>query len=261
MLDLPGPDEDALQRQLREVEKLLSKQQLVEDLTRRQQMPHQRLVENITHRQNLARLQRRLDRLHPADIADILEGLPVQERLVVWDLVRADKDGEILLEVSNAVRSSLLATMEPGEIKVAAESLDADELADLISDLPEDLVQEVLDSLDQREQAQVREVMSYPEGTVGALMDFDLVKVREDIRLEVVSRYLRRFDAFPDHTDKLFVIDRDERLRGILSLEALLINEPEAMVSDVMDASNLILFRPEDEARQAASAFERYDLV
>jgi magnesium transporter len=92
-------------------------------------------------------------------------------------------------------------------------------------------------------------------------MDFDLVKVREDIRLEVVSRYLRRFDALPDHTDKLFVIDRDERLRGILSLEALLINEPEAMVSEVMDASSLILFRPEDEARQAANAFERYDLV
>lgn len=261
MPDLPRPDEDALQRQLRDIEKLLSKQQLVEDLTRRQQMPHQRLVENITHRQNLARLQRRLDRLHPADIAYVLEGLPLQERLFVWDLVRADKDGDILLEVSDAVRSSLLETMEPGEIKVAAESLDADELADLIPDLPKDLAQEVLDSLDQREQAQVREAMSYPEGTVGALMDFDLVKVREDIRLEVVLRYLRRFDALPDHTDKLFVIDRDERLRGILSLEALLINEPEAMVSDVMDASHLILFRPEDEARQAASAFERYDLV
>jgi magnesium transporter len=261
MPDLPRPDEDAAQRHLRDVEKLLSKQQLVEDLTRRQQMPHQRLVENITHRQNLARLQRRLDRLHPADIAYILEALPLPERLFVWDLVRADKDGDILLEVSDAVRSSLLETMDPGEIKVAAESLDADELADLIPDLPDDLAQEVLESLDQREQAQVREAMSYPEGTVGALMDFDLVKVREDIRLEVVSRYLRRFDALPDHTDKLFVIDRDERLRGILSLEALLINEPEAMVSEVMDASSLILFRPEDEARQAANAFERYDLV
>ncbi len=80
--------------------------------------------------------------------------------------------------------------------------------------------------------------------------------MREDIRLEVVSRNLRRFDAFPDHTDKLFVIDRDERLRGILSLEALLINEPESMVGDVMDASSLILFRPEDEARQATNACE-----
>jgi len=261
MPDLPRPDQDALQRHLHEVEELLSRQQLVEDLTRRQRMPHQRLVENITHRQNLARLQRKLDRLHPADIAYILEALPLQQRIFVWDRVRADKDGDILLEVSDAVRPSLLETMDRDEIKGAVEALDADELADLIPDLPDDLAQEVLDSLDQREQAQVREAMSYDEGTVGALMDFDLVKVREDVTLEVVARYLRRFDALPDHTDKLFVIDRDERLRGILTIEALLINEPETPVADVMQAAGLILFRPEDEARQAANAFERYDLV
>ncbi|WP_462322016.1 magnesium transporter [Halochromatium sp.] len=261
MPDLPRPDEDVLQRYLREVEQLLAKQRLVEDLTRRQQMPHQRLVENITHRQNLARLQRKLDRLHPADIAHILEALPLGERLFVWDLVRTDKDGDILLEVSDAVRPSLLQTMDRDEIKAAAEALDADELADLIPDLPQDLAQEVLTSLDQREQARVREAMSYAEGTVGALMDFDLVKVREDVTLEVVSRYLRRFEALPDHTDQLFVIDRDERLRGVLTLEALLINEPETAVAEVMQTTGLNLFRPEDEARQAANAFERYDLV
>ncbi|MCF7978701.1 MAG: magnesium transporter [Chromatiaceae bacterium] len=261
MPDLPRPDEDMLQRHLREVRQLLAKQQLVEEVTRRQRMPHQRLVENITHRQNLARLQRKLDRLHPADIAYILETLPLDERLYVWGLVKADKDGDILLEVSDAVRPSLLETMDRDELKTAAEALDADELADLIPDLPTDVAQEVLTALDQREQAQVREAMSYAEGTVGALMDFDLVKVREDVTLEVVARYLRRFDALPDHTDKLFVVDRDERLRGILTLEALLINEPETPVSDVMQASELILFRAEDEARQAAHAFERYDLV
>ncbi len=261
MPDLPRPDENALQRHLREVRQLLAKQQLVEDLTRRQRMPHRRLVENITHRQSLARLQRKLDRLHPADIADILEALPLDERLYVWDLVRADKDGDILLEVSDAVRPSLLATMDRDEIKAAAEGLDADEIADLIPDLSEELAGDLLASLDLREQARVREVMSYPEDTVGALMDFDLVKVREDVTLEVVARYLRRFEALPDHTDKLFVIDRDDRLRGILTLEALLVNEPETEVGEVMQASGLILFRAEDEARQAASAFERYDLV
>ena len=128
MPDLPRPDQDTLQRHLRDMKRLLSRQQLVEDLTRRQQMPHQRLVENITHRQNLARLQRKLDRLHPADIAFILEALPLDERLYVWDLVRADKDGDILLEVSDAVRTSLIGTMDPEELKAAAESLDADEV-------------------------------------------------------------------------------------------------------------------------------------
>ncbi len=261
MPDLPRPDEDALQRHFHEIETLLSRQRLVDDLTQRQHMPHQALVENITHRQNLARLQRKLDQLHPADIAYILEALPLSERLFVWDLVRADKDGAILLEVSDAVRENLLETMDRDEIKSAAERLDADELADLIPDLPQEVVEEVLESLGQKQQERVRAAMSYPEGTVGALMDFDLVKVREDVTLEVVLRYLRRFEALPDHTDKLYVVDRDERLRGILTLEMLLIHEPETAVSRVMQSKDLITFGPEDEARQAAGAFERYDLV
>jgi len=159
------------------------------------------------------------------------------------------------------VRPSLLEIMDRGDLKTAAEELDADELADLIPELPTDLAREVLTALGQREQTRVREAMSSAEGTVGALMDFDLVTVREDVTLGVVTRYLRRFDALPDHTDKLFVIDRDQRLRGNLTLEALLINEPETRVGAVMQTSGLILFRAEDEACEAAHAFERYDLV
>jgi magnesium transporter len=85
--------------------------------------------------------------------------------------------------------------------------------------------------------------------------------VREDVTLEVVLRYLRLFDELPDHTDKLFVIDRDDHLKGILSLESLLINDPETLVADVMRKEAVISFTPEDEADDAAQAFERYDLV
>ncbi|TCT22291.1 magnesium transporter [Thiobaca trueperi] len=254
-------DPDALHRHLRDVKELLSRQQLVEDLVHRQRMPHQKLVESITHKQNLARLRRKLDQLHPADIAHILEALPLTERRYVWDLVRAEKDGDILLEVSDAVRATLIETMDPDEIRAAVETLDADELADLAPDLPPEVMQEVIDSLDQEEQEQVRAAMSYPEGTVGALMDFDMVTVREDVTLEVVLRYLRRFEALPDHTDKLFVIDREERLRGVLTLESLLINEPETLVSEAMKARSLVTFAPNDDACGAAKAFERYDLV
>lgn len=254
-------DPDSVHRHLRDIQDLLSRQSLVDHLVHRQQMPRQDLVESITHKQSLARLQRKLERLHPADIACILEALPLADRRFVWDLVQTDKDGEILLEVSDAVRATLIETMDADEIKAAVEPLDADELADLAPDLPPDVMRDVLESLDQKERARVRTAMSYPEHTVGALMDFDLVKVREDVTLEVVLRYLRRFDALPDHTDKLFVVDRDDRLRGILTLEALLINDLEKTVSEVMQAKSLVTFAPEDDAGGAAKAFERYDLV
>ena len=252
---------DDVQQHLREVQELLSRQKLVEDLVHRQDMPRHALVEGLLHKQHLSELRQRLDELHTADIAYILEALPLEERLTVWNLVKAERDGEILLEVSDAVRESLIETMDTAELKAAAESLDADELADLAPDLPPEVIEDVFESLDSESREQLRTAMSYPEDTVGALMEFDMVTVREDVTLEVVLRYLRRFDELPDHTDKLFVVDRDDHLKGILTLESLLTKDPESLVADLMRTETVISFEPDDDADDAAQAFERYDLV
>jgi magnesium transporter len=258
--EFPHQDQDELMQHLKEVQHLLSRHRLVEDLVHRQEMPRHDLVENLVHKQNLVELQKKLDSLHPADIAYILEALPRDERLVVWDLVKAERDGEILLEVSDAVRESIIETMAPADLVAAAEQLDADELADLAPDLPSKVIDDVFHSLDTEEREQLRAAMSYAEGSVGALMDFDFVSVREDVSLEVVLRYLRRFDELPDHTDQLFVVDRDERLRGVLPINVLLVNDAEAEVAALMQSDALTLL-PSDEADAAAQAFERYDLV
>src|SRR5437660_1372599 len=159
-------------------------------------------------RQYLVGLRGRLEALHAADIAYVLEALPLEERLVVWDLVKADRDGEILLEVSDAVREALIASMDSEELVAAAETLEADELADIAADLPASVIEEVVQSLPAEERERLRAALSYPEGSVGALMDFDHVAVRDDVTLEAVTRYLRRMDVLPDHTDQLFVVDR-----------------------------------------------------
>lgn len=252
---------DDVQQHLREVQELLSRHKLVEGLVHRQDMPRHELVENLVHKQHVAELQTKLDELHPADIAYVLEALPLDERLFVWDLVKAERDGEILLEVSDAVRESLIETMDPHELKAAAETLDADELADLAPDLPPEVIQDVFQSLDSEGREQLRAAMSYAEDSVGALMDFDMVTVREDVSLEVVLRYLRRFEELPDHTDKLFVVDREDHLKGILTLEKLLITDPDLEVHEVMQHDQIISFQPDDDADEAAQAFERYDLV
>jgi magnesium transporter len=239
---------------------LLTRHKVVENLVHRQEMPHHELVEGLVHKQHVAELQAKLDELHPADIAFILEALPFEDRLLVWELVKADRDGDILLEVSDAVRESLIETMDSDELKAAAGTLDAVELADLAPDLPPEVMQDVFQSLDSEGRVQLRAAMSFPEDSVGALMDFDMVTVREDISLEVVLRYLRRFEELPDHTDKLFVVDRDDHLKGILTLESLHINDPDMEVGAVMHKENVISFEPNDEADDAAQAFERYDL-
>jgi magnesium transporter len=252
--------QESLQDRLAQVIDLLDRHRLVENLTHRQEGPHQELVENLVHRQNISELQRKLDELHPADIAHILEALPLDDRLTVWKLVKAEQDGDILLEVSDAVRETLLADMDDEEIFAAAREMDADELADLAQELPSDVVHELIEGLDVQYRERLRSALSYDEEQVGALMDFEMVTIREDVSLEVVLRYLRRLKELPGHTDKLFVVDYDGVLKGILPIKRLLVSDPDKQVAEVM-VTDPVIFHPDEEANEAAQAFERYDLV
>jgi magnesium transporter len=250
-----------LQENLQQVIELLRRHEAADELAR--DSDDESAAAEAAHAagESLAELQARLDDMHPADIAHILEALPLDRRLIVWDLVRQDRDGEILLEVSDAVRESLIAHMETDELIAATEQLDADEIADLAPDLPPEVMADVLRSLSVEEREQLRAAMSYPEDSVGALMDFDMIGVREDVTVEVVLRYLRRHDELPDHTDQLFIVDRAERLQGFVPVNRLLVSSPDVLVSDIMSTEGMVTLHPEQDAQEAALAFERYDLV
>ena len=252
--------QESLQDRLAQVIELLQRRRLVEYLSRRPEAADLEPVDDDARRQDLAELQNKLDELHPADIAHILEALPLDERLTVWQLVRYDRDGDILLEVSDAVRETLIADMEDHELLAAAREMDVDELADLAPELPRDVVLELMESLDAQQRERMRSVLSYEEDQVGALMDFEMVTIREDVSLEVVLRYLRRLKELPGQTDKLFVVDQEGRLTGVLPLKRLLVNDPERRVGEVM-ADDPVTFNPDEDAYDAAQAFERYDLV
>jgi magnesium transporter len=233
---------------------------MVGGLVEGEQIPRQDQIERLAQKRHLGELRAKLDRLHPADIAYILEALPLEERLAVWDLVKADRDGEILVEVSDAVRESLIEAMDSRELVAAAETLEADELADIAPDLPHSVMAEVVQALPVEERERLRAALSFSEGTVGALMDFEHVAVREDVTLEAVTRYLRRLDELPDHTDQLFVVDSEQVLKGTLPLARLIVADLEHEVRQVVVAERVKLYA-HDRAEDAASAFERYDLV
>ncbi len=255
----------SVQDELADVTALLRKHRLVEGLVvdqRDHESGAQRteLAESSVYKKSREALQRKLDRLHPADIAYILEALPLDERLYIWNFVKAERDGDILLEVSDAVRESLISSMDTAELVAATETLEADEIAELAPDLPQEVMDDVLQSLPVEEREQLRAAMSFDDDMVGALMDFEDVTVRPDVTLEVVLRYLRRLDDLPSQTDQLFVVDRHDRLLGVLPVNKLIVTDPETTVEAVMQSPVVKLLQHE-KADIAASAFERYDLV
>ncbi len=257
---LENQSQDNLEASLAQVQTLLADMRGVEEPVLRQGGTREDLANDREYAGYLTELQARLEDLHPADIAYILEALPQDERRLVWNLVDAEHNGEILLEVSDSVRETLIENMDKAELLAAAESLDTDEIADIAPDLPRDVIQELLTSLDTQKRAHLQSALAYPEDTVGALMDFEMVTIRADVTLEVALRYLRRLGELPDQLDKLFVVDRGDAIIGVLPLKRLLTTDPEASVAAVM-VEDFVKFHPEDEADEASQAFERYDLV
>jgi magnesium transporter len=207
-----------------------------------------------------ARVHAILADLHPADIARVLEGLPPESRATVWAEVDTEKKGEVLLELPEAVRTDLLAMLDGQTVVAALRSLDTDDIADLIPELPDDLIAEILRALDKQDRQRLDTALSFPEDTAGGLMNLDAVTVRENITVEVVLRYLRRREELPEHTNSLFVVDRADRLLGVLSLSKVLTAEPGQRVSQIMER-DVIKFPAQAPDKEVAAAFERYNLM
>ena len=202
-----------------------------------------------------------LEPLHPADIAWVLEALPLDERLAVWNQVRSDSDGDILLEVNEGVRQTLIDAMDPQRAcRCGRNAGHRRKSPTLSTTLPPDVMAEVQEGLSHEERAQLRAAMSYPEESVGARMDFEMVSIREEVTIDMVLRYLRRYKTLPDHMDQVFVVDRKGILKGTLSVAQILTSDPTKQVRKIMQTESFTL-NPLDDAGEAAQAFERYDLV
>lgn len=202
-----------------------------------------------------------LDKINVAQIADILDSSPAAQRELIWPQVYQHNLGPVLLETSDEVREQKLNSFEPDEIARIIDTLpDVDDQADLILTLPAEKLGNVLYILDRQKREKLESVLSYPEDTAGGLMDLNPITIRADVTLDVVFRYLRIRGEMPDHTDQLFVTDRYDNFKGILSLNKLLTQDTETRVEEIMSAEVLPLDANmiDDEV---ARVFEDNDLI
>jgi magnesium transporter len=260
MSPVDSPSERRLQERVIEISRPLEKHRLLEGVARRQETPRSDLLEQMQHRQNLAELQRRLADLHPADIAHLLETLPLEDRLVVWRALTPPLAGHALLEVSAGVRESLVEHTSREALVGILSGLDADDLRYLSESVPPDVVDEVSAFLDAADRSWVEQTRAYAEGSAARLMTQDVLALGEAQTVAEAVDLIRRRGRLPDHTDRLFVVDSRNVLIGAIGLGDLLIAAPETPLTGVMDG-NVRRFRAYEEADEVATAFERYDLL
>ena len=219
-----------------------------------------RLLSDALDSGRLGPVRRLFNTLAPAEIGILLESLPPGKRVVVWGLVDPEDDGEVLVHVGDEVRERLLADMDPDEIIAAVEDLDIDDLADLVEDLPDTVIDEVLKSMDRENRERLEQVLSYPEDTAGRLMNPDVVTVRADVNVDVVLRYLRLRGELPDHTDHLFVVSRRHQYLGRLSLASLVTHDDSTPINRLIDDEQPAI-AVEDSADAVARQFTDHDWI
>ena len=208
----------------------------------------------------LGPVRRLVNTLSPAEIGNLLESLPPGKREVVWGLVDPEDDGEVLVHVGDEVRESLIAAMDPDELVAAVEDLDLDDLADLLEDLPGQVIDEVLKSMDRENRERLEQVLSYPEESAGRLMNPDVITVRSDVTADVVLRYLRLRGELPENTDHLFVVSRRHQYLGRLPLATLVTAEPATPINELIDGEQPAIHVNTPEHAVAAQ-FADYDWV
>lgn len=248
-----------LQETLNQIQALLQKQAVVNTLVNKQDMPRHALVQSLVERQQSTSLTQKLKHLHPADIAFVLENIPAEQRQELWKLISSQQRGGVLLELSESVCSQLIALMDEHELVRAAGTLPSDEIADLVPNLPKDIVPRLLDSLAHKNREQVKEALNFPDDSVGALMDFDFIKFRLDACLADVMQMLQRRGSLPAQMHQIFIVDSNNELQGSLPLQQLLIHPPETPIAEVLNREAL-WFYTTDSGEEAVQAFERYDL-
>jgi len=201
-----------------------------------------------------------LDDLEPAEVALLLESLPLGERIKLWEQVPAEDDGEVLLHVHDEVRSTLLKDMDPDEIVAATSSLDTADLAELFEDLPKQVAEDMLRSMDELQRARLQETLSFEEDSAGRIMRTDTIAVRADVSLETVQRFLRWKESVPDNTDALMVVDRTGQFMGVLPLARLVAHDQESGVAELMDA-DVDIIQVDMKSRDVATLFQTHDLA
>ncbi len=225
--------------------------------------PSTNLQNSKLNQQQQQRLKQKLTHLHTADIAHILEGLSLNDRLDVWQQIPAEQHGKILLALSQPVREAMLEQMPLEDMVTAAKQLPSAEIADLANlaqNLPEQAVEHILQSLTQEQRQQLEAALSYPDGTVGSLMDFSMLTAGPDDTVKDVLAYYRKLGDLPEHSHHIYVVDASHSLLGELPLQRLITLDVNKTISEVL-IPNMVKFRSGDSAEQATFAFNRYGLT
>lgn len=207
---------------------------------------------------NIARDQ--MNEMHPADLADILENIPIQSIRTVLDSIDAETTGDTIYELEADMRNVIINQLNDEQVSDILEEMEPDEAADILADLPEGKAQELLDMMSREDAEDIQELLEHEEDSAGGLMTPDYFRLSSQI---TIGQALEILKGCADDVETIYygyVVDADDRLEGVVSLKQLLMNPPETHITDIIE-ENIKYVHIDAEPEDMLETLAKYDLI
>ena len=205
-------------------------------------------------------IRSKLSSLSPYEIARLLEAMEPRNREILWRMVDQEDEGEVLKELVEDIRQNFINEMDTNQIIAATQDLELDDLADILTDLPDQITDEVIRALDRQDQIRLESVISYGEDTAGGLTNPNILSIRRGLNIKGLIRYLRSLEKLPENTNYIYVINRSNEYIGSVKLVDLFTEDADTSIEEIMD-SEIIPISASSSADQVITTFQNLDLI
>ena len=209
---------------------------------------------------SLNQIRRLLNKMSSSEIAHALESSPPKQRNLLFSLLKTEEEGDVLFELGEEIQQDLISSISNEELAEAVKELELDEIVDILQNLPEERMKKILSGMSQIDRKRIEIGLTFPENTAGGLLNTDVISVRPENSIEVVTTYLRGQKKLPENTDKIFVVNNENEYLGELTISNIITSNPSMVVREIMETSSMPLNVNMDD-KDVATAFERNDLI
>ena len=218
-------------------------------------------IREVIHTQNIEIARKELEGLHPADIAELYQNLNLKEAEFLYDLLDEDTAADVLMELDEDDRRKLLRDMPAEEIASHIDHLDTDDAVDIIQELDEEDREEILSHIDDVEQAgDIIDLLKYDEDTAGGIMGKEMIVVNQEWSMPECIKQMRMQAEEIDELYNIYVVDGDNRLKGIFPLKTMITHPSVSKIKHVMEVDPVSV-KDDAPIEDVARDFEKYDLV
>ena len=209
---------------------------------------------------SLNQIRRLLNKMSSSEIAHALESSPPKQRNLLFSLLKTEEEGDVLFELGEEIQQDLISSISNEELAEAVKELELDEIVDILQNLPEERMKKILSGMSQIDRKRIEVGLTFPENTAGGLLNTDVISVRPENSIEVVTTYLRGQKKLPENTDKIFVVNNENEYLGELTISNIITSNPSMVVREIMETSSMPLNVNMDD-KDVATTFERNDLI